>query len=133
MEIVYNAPMRVPLWLKIGWTIWVLVWTPLYLKQYGAQNFLFFCDLGNILVAVALWRESRLIFSWQAVGLLLLQTLFTVDLLSAALLGKHLIGGTEYMFDRGIPLDPLLYGTNSRFDPQKLVWIGSTDNDAVSM
>jgi tripartite-type tricarboxylate transporter receptor subunit TctC len=39
--------------------------------------------------------------------------------------------GTELAtFDRGIPLDPLLYGTNSRFDPLKLVWIGSADNDA---
>jgi tripartite-type tricarboxylate transporter receptor subunit TctC len=39
--------------------------------------------------------------------------------------------GTELAtFDRGIPLDPLLHGTQSRFDPQKLVWIGSSDNDA---
>ena len=39
--------------------------------------------------------------------------------------------GTELAtFDRGIPLDPLLHGTNARFDPLKLVWIGSTDNDA---
>src|SRR5437667_2179321 len=33
-------------------------------------------------------------------------------------------------FDRGIPLDPLLQGANTRFDPLKLTWIGSTDNDA---
>ena len=39
--------------------------------------------------------------------------------------------GTELAtFDRGIPLDPLLHGTQSRFDPLKLVWIGSADNDA---
>jgi len=39
--------------------------------------------------------------------------------------------GTELAtFDRGIPLDPLLHGTNARFDPLKLVWVGSTDNDA---
>ena len=34
-------------------------------------------------------------------------------------------------FDRGIPLEPLLHGTaNTRFDPLRLVWLGSTDNDA---
>jgi hypothetical protein len=58
--------MRIPLWLKIGWTVWVLVWVPVYWRQYGAQNFLFFCDIGNLLIAVALWSESALIFSSQA-------------------------------------------------------------------
>jgi len=52
--------MRVPLWLKIVWSIWVLVWVPVYWRQYGAQNFLYFCDLGNILIAVGLWLESPL-------------------------------------------------------------------------
>jgi tripartite-type tricarboxylate transporter receptor subunit TctC len=39
--------------------------------------------------------------------------------------------GTELAtFERGIPLYPLLQGDNARFDPLKLAWIGSTDNDA---
>ena len=63
------ADMRVPLWLKIGWTVWVIAWVPLYWTQYGLQNFLFFCDLGNLLLMLALWLESPLIFSWQATGL----------------------------------------------------------------
>jgi tripartite-type tricarboxylate transporter receptor subunit TctC len=45
--------------------------------------------------------------------------------------GNAVKDGTELAtFDRGIPLDPLLYGSNARFDPLKLSWIGSTDNDA---
>src|ERR1039458_775336 len=78
------AAMRIPLWLKIGWTIWVMVWVPVYWKQYGLQNFLFFCDLGNILITLGLWLESPLIFSWQATGLLLFQTLYAVDLAGAS-------------------------------------------------
>jgi hypothetical protein len=97
------APMRLPLWLKIVWTIWVIVWFPLYWKQYGLQNFLFFCDLGNLFILLALWLESPLIFSWQATGLLLFQTLYAIDL-TAALFGVHPIGGTEYMFDPARPL-----------------------------
>jgi len=31
--------MRLPLWLKIGWTTWVICWVPAYWRQYGAQNF----------------------------------------------------------------------------------------------
>jgi hypothetical protein len=96
--------MRVPLWLKIGWTVWILCWAPLYWSQYGAQNFLFFCDLGNMIIAIALWSESALLFSSQAVSLLLFQLLYCVDLVVALLSGRHVIGGTEYMFDPGVPL-----------------------------
>jgi hypothetical protein len=72
--------MRIPLWTKLLWTACVIAWVPLYWRQYGAQNFLFFCDLGNLLIAVALWLESALKISWQATGLLFFQILFTVDL-----------------------------------------------------
>jgi hypothetical protein len=95
---------RIPLWLKIAWTAWLVLWAPIYFKQYGAQNFLFFCDLGNLFIAAALWLESRAIFSWQAVPLLVFQTLYAVDYLGALLLGRHFIGGTEYMFDPSVPL-----------------------------
>ena len=91
--------MRIPLWLKIGWTLWVIVWAPIYWRQYGPQNFLFVCDLGNLFIAIGLWLESSLIFSAEAAGLLLFQSLFAIDLVIALLSGRHLIGGTEYMFD----------------------------------
>ncbi len=96
--------MRLPLWLKIAWTFFLVVWAPLYARQYGAQNFLFFCDLGNFFIAVALWTESRLIFSWQATGLLVFQLLFVIDFVGTFIGGTHIIGGTEFMFDAGIPL-----------------------------
>ncbi len=114
--------MRLPLWLKIAWTIWVLCWIPVYLRQYGAQNFLFFCDLGNFLIAVALWWESPLIFSWQASSLLLFQSLFTVDLLGTLVTGRHLIGGTEYMFDTGVPLSVRLLSLFHIVTPPLLLW-----------
>ncbi len=98
------AAMRVPVWLKILWTVWVVVWAPLYWKYYGAQNLLYFCDLGNFFISAALWLESPLLFSSQASGLLLFQSLYTIDLLGAALSGRHLIGGTEFMFDSTVPL-----------------------------
>jgi hypothetical protein len=114
--------MRLPLWLKIVWTAWLVVWAPLYWKQYGLQNFLFFCDIGNVLIGVALWMESPLIFSWQACGLLLFQTLYTVDLAGALLRGYHFIGGTEYMFDPGIPLPVRLVSLFHAVTPFLLLW-----------
>src|SRR5208282_5409623 len=114
--------MRIPLWLKLSWTVWVLVWAPIYWWQYGLQNFLFFCDLGNILIAVALWTESSLIFSWQACELLLFQSLFTVDLVLAVVTGHHFIGGTEYMFDQHIALWIRLLGLFHVLTPPLLLW-----------
>lgn len=116
------AAMRVPLWLKILWTVWVAVWAPLYWKQYGPWNFLYFCDLGNVLIGAALWLESPLLFSCQATGLLIFQSLYTIDLLGAVLTGRHLIGGTEYMFDSGIPLFVRLLSLFHLVTPPLLLW-----------
>jgi hypothetical protein len=114
--------MRLPLWLKIGWTIWLLVWAPVYWAHYGAQNFLYFCDLGNLLIGAALWMESPLLFSWAATGVLLFQTAYTVDLLGALLTGGHWIGGTEYMFDVTLPMWVRLLGLFHVVTPPLLLW-----------
>jgi hypothetical protein len=114
--------MRIPLWLKMLWTAGVIVWVPFYWRQYGLQNFLFFCDLGNLFIAVALWLENPLLFSWQAVSLLLFQTLFVVDLAGALATGHHLIGGTEYMFDPHIPLAIRLASLFHIVAPVLLLW-----------
>jgi len=116
------AGMRLPLWLKMFWTIWVVAWIPVYWRQYGLQNFLYFCDLGNILVAFALWLESPLIFSWQATGLLLFQTLYTVDLVGAILSTRHIVGGTEYMFDPHVALVVRLLSLFHVLMPPLLLW-----------
>lgn len=117
------AAMRVPLWLKIGWTVWLVVWAPSYWHQYGAQNFLYFCDIGNVLIGIGLLLESPLIFSWTACGLLLFQLLYTIDLAGALLArGHHVIGGTEYMFDPGLPLAIRLLSLFHVVMPPLLVW-----------
>jgi hypothetical protein len=114
--------MRLPLWLKLAWTLWVAVWAPIYWRQYGPQNFLYFCDLGNVLLAVALWRESALLFSWQATGLLVFQSLFTIDLIGAVLSGRHIIGASAYMFDPHISILVRLLGLFHVFTPPLLLW-----------
>ena len=114
--------MRIALWIKVLWTGCVMAWIPLYWHAYGAQNFLFFCDLGNLFIAVALWLESPLIFSWQACGLLLFQTLFSVDLAGALVSGLHIIGGTEFMFDAQLPLPIRLLSLFHVVIPPLLLW-----------
>lgn len=116
------AAVRIPLWLKIGWTLWVLAWAPFYWNWYGAQNFLWFCDLANFFILAGLWLESPVIFSWQATGLLLFQTLYAIDLVGAFLTGKHWIGGTEFMFDSGVPLFVRLLSLFHVVTPPLLLW-----------
>jgi hypothetical protein len=115
--------MRIPLWLKIFWTLWVTIWAPVYWREYGLQNFLFFCDLGNFFIAAALWLESPLIFSAQATGLLLFQSLFTIDLASALIGGKHWIGSTEYMFDPHIARWVRALSLFHVVTPPLLIWL----------
>jgi hypothetical protein len=114
--------MRIPLWIKVLWTVCVIAWIPLYWRQYGPQNLLFFCDLGNLFITAGLWMESALIFSWQASGLLLFQTLFIIDLAGTFLSGRHWIGGTEYMFDPHIPLSIRLLSLFHLVTPPLLLW-----------
>jgi len=114
---------RIPLWLKVGFTLWVLVWAPLYWNFYGPRNFLWFCDIGNVVLAAALWRESRLLFSWQAVSLLLVQLAMTADMLGRLVLGFHPIGGTEYMWDAAnYPLHIRLLSLFHVATPALMIW-----------
>ena len=100
----------------------MIAWTPIYWRQYGAQNFLFFCDLGNVFILIGLWLESPLIFSWQACSLLLFQTFFTIDLTGALIAGRHIIGGTEFMFDPQVPLSIRLLSLFHVLTPPLLLW-----------
>ena len=71
---------------------------PVYWKNYGLTNFLYFCDVALLLTLVGVWTENRLLFSMSAVGILLPQALWCVDFV-AQLAGYKLTGMTAYMFD----------------------------------
>jgi len=78
--------------------------------------------LGNLFIALGLWLESPLIFSAQATGLLLFQTLYAIDLLGAVLFRVHVIGGTEFMFDAHLPLFVRLLSLFHVVMPPLLLW-----------
>jgi len=115
---------RLPLWLKLVWTAWVVVWAPLYYRQWGFSTFLWFCDIANFMILAALWTESALIFSWQAVSVLLFQIAFTIDILGRVVSGHHPIHGTEWVFnDKTIPLYIKLLSVGMHVaSPPLLIW-----------
>ena len=94
---------HLPLWLKWSYTAFMAVLIPVYWYHYGPTNFLYFCDVALLLTLVGVWRESPLLLSLPAVGILLPQALWCIDFV-VQLGGGHLTGMTAYMFDEGRPL-----------------------------
>ncbi len=89
---------KIPLAIKVIYSVFVVVLVPYYWLAYGPQNFLFFCDVALLVTLAALWMESSLLTSLEAVAILLPQTLWVVDFL-LHFAGIHLLGMTNYMFD----------------------------------
>lgn len=89
---------RLPLWLKCAYSAFMLVLVPVYWANYGPTNFLYFCDVALLLTLVGMWKESALLVSLPAVGILLPQTLWVVDFI-AGVCGLRLTGMTDYMFN----------------------------------
>ena len=90
----------VPLWLQIGYTLFLLVLVPVYWAHYGPANFLWFSDIALFSVGIALWTESRLLVSMMAVGVLFLEIFWNVDYFGRLILGKPISGLSDYMFDK---------------------------------
>jgi hypothetical protein len=77
---------------------------PAYWRTWGASNFLQLCDIAVLLTCIGFWADSRLLISSQAVSSLLVDLVWTLDASWRLLLGRHLLGGTEYFFDARYPL-----------------------------
>ncbi len=89
---------RIPLGLKIAYTLFIAVLVPVYWYYYGPTNFLYFCDIALFFTLVGIWREDALLLSMPAVGILLPQLLWCVDF-AVELFGGTMTSMTAYMFD----------------------------------
>lgn len=95
---------QIPLWLKVSFTLFVLVLLPVYWKQYGPGNFLWFSDMSLLLTVPALWLESSLLASMILLSIGLLESIWIVDFFVRLIVGPSLTGLSAYMFDSKIPL-----------------------------
>lgn len=93
-----NSRRRIPLAVKLAYTAFMAVLIPVYWKNYGPTNFLYFCDVALLLTLAGVWTESRLLVSMSAVGILMPQFLWVADFV-AHFVGIPLTGMTNYMFD----------------------------------
>jgi transmembrane protein TMEM164 len=117
-----SRSLRIPLGLKIAYSVFVAVLVPYYWREYSAWNFLYFCDVALLVTLVGLWTESKFLISLEGVAILLPQTLWLVDL-SFTMFGGKLLGMTDYMFDRHIPLVTRLLSSFHGWLPVLLVYL----------
>jgi hypothetical protein len=113
---------KIPKWLKVAFTIWIVIWIPVYTGHYGPQNFLWICDLCNFFLLIALWLENSLLFSSQLVAVLIIDVLWSIDVGVAFLSDFHPFGGTGYMFDPETPLYIRLMSLFHVFTPALLIF-----------
>jgi hypothetical protein len=92
-----------PSW-RWGALVWLAVWLPTYALTYGWRNFLALCDMALILGCLGLALGHRLLVGSQALTALTVGFLWLADVASRLLLGRHVFGGTEYMWDSRTPL-----------------------------
>jgi hypothetical protein len=58
----------IALGLKIVYTLFVCALVPIYWRQYGPANFLWFSDIALLALVPALWFENALLASMMALA-----------------------------------------------------------------
>ena len=114
---------RIPIWVKVAYSAYVVVLVPCYWVAYTPWNFLYFCDIALLVIAVAIWIESPLLVSMQAVAITVPQILWVVDLLCRLVAGVHVTGVTGYMLDASIPPFLRILSSFHGWLPFVLLWM----------
>lgn len=101
---------------------WLAVFSTAYARMYGPAVFLNLCDIAVFLTCVGIWLGSPLLLSSQAVSSLVVDIIWDLDLLWRSLTGRHLVGGTEYLWDTKYPLWLRLLSCFHLVWPPLLIW-----------
>jgi hypothetical protein len=89
--------------LALLFTAMVVVIVPVYTRQYGPSNFLWFSDIALFGVLAALWLESAFIASMMALAVLLPEIVWVMSFMSGLIRGRSTTTLAAYMFDSSIP------------------------------
>lgn len=110
----------IPIWLKLSYTLLVMIIVPVYWRELGPSNFLWFSDIALISLVAAVWLENRLIASTMAVSVFLLELAWVIDFFS----GGQLLRVAAYMFAEDEPWPVrLLSGTFHLVLPALLLFL----------
>ena len=95
-----EASRCLPLWLKLFYTLFVIILVPVYWADLGVANFLWGSDIALLVVVFGLWLESRFLVSMMAVGVLIPELAWNIDYFTHLIAGWDVLGvnATGYMF-----------------------------------
>jgi len=113
----------IPLWLKIAYTVFVLLTAAVYVVKYPPSNFLWFSDIALLMTVPALWLESSLLASAATLGVLLPELLWNLSYFGQLLSGRRISGLADYMFDAGKPRYLRALSLFHVFLPLLLAWM----------
>lgn len=111
-----------PNWLRWAALVWLVLWFTAYWHTWGAANFLHLCDIAVILACVGIWSNSALLISSQALSSLLIDIAWSLDAGTKYFFGRHLFGGTDYLFQVQYPLWVRLLSLFHVVLPVLLLW-----------
>jgi len=89
-----------PFWLKLLYTLFVIILVPAYWAELGITNFLWGSDIALLVMVFGLWLESRFLVSMMAVGVLIPELAWNIDYFTHLVAGRDVLGlnATGYMF-----------------------------------
>jgi len=99
-----SSQRQIPTWLRWLALLWLVVWVPTYWRTWGWPNFVHLCDVAVFLTCAGLWFNNALLLSSQAISSIAVDFVWSLDVLSRLLFAKHLLGGTEYLWDARVAL-----------------------------
>lgn len=114
---------RIPLEVKVGYSLFMAVLIPAYLAYYGPANFLWICDIALLLTLPALWLESPFLASMNFIAATLVCLVWTADFLCRLLTGSFLVRMTAYMFNPEVPYLPRFLSLYHVWFPALLVYL----------
>ncbi len=113
---------KTPNWLRYLALVSLALWFGAYWHAWGPANFLHLCDIAVILTCIGLYTNNALLISSQAVSSVLIDIVWTLDAAARLIFGRHLIGGTEYLFVSTTPLWARLLSLFHSMLPIILLW-----------
>src|SRR5262250_750661 len=102
---ILTSPTRGPYpnWMRWTALAWFTLWFPIYWRTWGAANFVHLCDVAVILTCIGMWTNSALLISSQAVGAVMVDTVWAIDAASRIFLRRALFPGNDYLTDPHYP------------------------------
>jgi hypothetical protein len=99
-----TQPARIPLALKLAYSVFLAWHLWVNLGFYGPMNYLWFCDIAVLTTAVSLWTENGLLLSMTAISFLGPSALWVMDIFSHLMVSHDWWGVTQYLGDPQLPL-----------------------------